>query len=220
MKQHISRVVSSCYLLLSVVATASNPSFCWWRSHQASGHGTCAQSTKLLQRCRCTRRSSRVDHQTVAACTERRCSSHHWHKAKWPHHSSSDALTLAVIKITNSLQTVPPGAPHSPNQRPAYMDEMVELTATSSSRYVWPPVCQSSPVPEASAENQVWKASLQSCHLLPGTVSQITFSLSQTPNFSRNFSKLTCLHCHFNSFNYFFVFRNMKCLPVYFVGGQ
>jgi len=29
-----------------------------------------------------------------------------------------------------------------------------------------------------------------------------TFSLSQTPNFSRNFSKLSCLHCHFNSFIY------------------
>jgi len=39
-----------------------------------------------------------IKHQTVAACTERRCSSHHWHQAKGPHHSSSDVLTLAADK--------------------------------------------------------------------------------------------------------------------------
>jgi len=60
-----------------------------------------------------TRRPSRVDHQTVDACTERLCSSHHRHQAKGPHHSSSDALTLAGNKITNSLQSVRPDAPHS-----------------------------------------------------------------------------------------------------------
>jgi len=35
--------------------------------------------------------------------------------------------------------------------------------------------------------------------LLPGTVCQTMFSLRQTLNISRKFSKLTCLHCHFNS---------------------
>jgi len=39
-------------------------------------------------------------------------------------------------------------------------------------------------------------------------------------NISRNFSKLNCLHCHFNSFIYFIVCRNVKCPPVYFVGKQ
>jgi len=37
--------------------------------------------------------------------------------------------------------------------------------------------------------------------MLSGTVCQTIFSLSQALNISRNFSKLTCLHCHFNSFS-------------------
>jgi len=100
------------------------------------------------------------------------------------------------------------------NQRPDYMAEMVELSATSSSR---------SGLRSASASStgrQRWKPSSVSHVLLPGTVSQTTFSLSQTPNFSRNLSKLTCLQCHFNSLIYFIVCRNMKCPPTYFVGGQ
>jgi len=51
--------------------------------------------------------------------------------------------------------------------------------------------------------------------LLPGTVCQTILNLSQTLNISRNFSKLTCLHCNFNSYIFFIVCRNMKCPPVY-----
>jgi len=53
--------------------------------------------------------------------------------------------------------------------------------------------------------------------LLPGTVCHNIFRLSQTLSISRNFSKLTCLHRHFTAY---IVCRNMKCPPVYFVGGQ
>jgi len=84
-----------------------------------------------------TNRPSRVDHQTVcvATCTERLCSSRHWHQAKGSHHSSSDALTLAADKIANFVYKLCHlmHLIHT-NQRPAYMAEMVELTVTSSSR--------------------------------------------------------------------------------------
>jgi len=116
------------------------------------GHGTRAQPTGLLQRC--TRRPSRVDHQAIAACTERRCSSHQLHQAKGPHHSSSDALTLAADKITNSLQTVPPDAPHS-HQPATCLHGQDGRTHCNIFIPVWPPVCQPPPAPKASAENQV-----------------------------------------------------------------
>jgi len=104
-------------------------------------------------------------------------------------------------------------------QWPAYMAKMVELTATSSSR------SGLRSTSHLRTRRQRWKPSSVSepsvmPALMPGTVSQTTFSLSQTPNFSRNFSKLIYLYCHFNSFIYFIVCRNMKCPPVYFVGGQ
>jgi len=140
--------------------------------------------TGLLQRCIC--RPSWVDHQTVAACTERRCLSHHWHQAKGLHHSSADSLTLAADKIANSLQTVPPDAPHSHHPATCLHGQ---YGWTHSNIFVWPPVCQPPPVPEAITENQVRCASLQSCRL-PGIICQTIFSLSQTLNNSRNFSNL------------------------------
>jgi len=97
---------------------------------------------------------------------------------------------------------------------------------------VWPLVCQPPPVPDASAENLVRWASLQSCRpccpehsvyiqsaLRPGSLPDYIQSESNTKLFKK-FSKLTCLHSHFNSFIYFIVCRNMKCPSVYFVGGQ
>jgi len=102
----------------------------------------------LLQRC--TRRPSRVDHQTVAACTERRCSSltpsqvitpvlrHlHWLLIK-------SRILYKLCLLMHLIHT---------NQRPAYMAEMVENSNIFVA--VWPPVCQPPPVPDASAENQV-----------------------------------------------------------------
>jgi len=96
-----------------------------WSRHSSSADWTTA--TLYSQ-------ASRVDHQTVAACTECRCSSRHWHQAKWPHNSSSDALTLAAEKSRNLYKLCFLMHLIHINQRPAYMAEMVELTATSSSR--------------------------------------------------------------------------------------
>jgi len=77
------------------------------------------------------------------------------------------------------------------DQRPAYMAEMVAVR---------PPVYQS---PSSVSVPSVMSA------LLPGTVYQTIFSLSQTLNISRNFSKLSCLLRNFNSFIHFIVRRNM-----------
>jgi len=79
--------------------------------------------------------------------------------------------------------------------------EMVELTAASLSRsgshLMWWGTC-SHDGPAA------WNS-------LPG------YNQIQALNKLRNYSKLTCLHRHFNSF---IVCRNMKCPPVNYLGGQ
>jgi len=133
---------------------------------------------------------------------------------------SSDALTLAADKITNSLQTVPPAASHShqPATCPHGRDGWTHCNIFVA---VWPPVCQPPPaaslppVPDTSAENQVWWATLQSCR--PGFLEQSlrlhSVWVKHYINMSRNFSKCTCLHCHFNSFIYCIVCHNMKCPP-------
>jgi len=82
------------------------------------------------------------------------------------------------------------------NQQPDYMAEMVELTATSSS---WSGLWYASYLlyqKPALKTKSVSEPSVMPA-LLRGTVFQTIFSLSQTPNISRNFSKPTCLHCHF-----------------------
>jgi len=75
------------------------------------------------------------DHQTVAACNECCCSSHHGHQAKRPDHSSADVLTLAADKLQILYKQCLLMHRSHTNQQPVYMAEMVEFTAISSSRY-------------------------------------------------------------------------------------
>jgi len=74
-----------------------------------------------------------------------RCSSHHWHQSKGPHHSSSDVLTLAAVKSRIS-QIVSPDAPHS-HQPATCLNGPEGWTHCNIFVVVWPPVCQSPAVP-------------------------------------------------------------------------
>jgi len=128
------------------------------------------------------------------------------HQAKWPYHSSSDALTLVADKITNSLQTVPPDAPqsHQPATCPHVRDGSTHCTIFVA---VWPPVCQSPPVPEANAENQVLWTSLQS-YAGPATWNSLPDYIQSESN-TKNVKKL--LKTYHRLFSSFIVFRDMKC---------
>jgi len=187
--------------------TTSNPSLCWWRSHQASGHGTRAQPTRLLQRC--IRRPSestirplqRAQNAAARLITD----------TKPRDHITPVLMHLHWLSIKSRIQyKLCPDAPHS-HQPATCLHGRDGWAHCNFFDAVWPPVCQRPPVPEASAENQVrWANSLP--HFIQ--------SESNTKLFKKLLLKLTCLHCHFNSFIYFIVCRNMKCPPIYFVGGQ
>jgi len=96
------------------------------------------------------------------------------------------------------------------NQQSAYIAEMVELTAASSSRSGSHLLYRR--IQHSSAENKVQCEHSVMPALLPGTVCHTIFSMIRTLNISGNFSKLTRLHCLFNLFT---VFSIMKCPPVY-----
>jgi len=175
-KQHISRIVSSCFFQLRQIRRSTGEEIT-----KRLAMALVFSWLGLLQRC--TRRPSWVDHQTVAACTECRCSSHHKHQPKRPYHSSFYAFTVDADKIADYLQTV------------------IWLHGWDCSAHCgflgpfWPPVCQSPPVPEASAEVQVRLASHQSCRLnsLPDYIQ----SVLNTKCFKKLLNTF-CLHRRFN----------------------
>jgi len=168
-------------------------------------HGSRAQLTRLLH-C-CTRRSSRVNHQTVAACTERRCLSHYWHQTRGPYHSSSDALTCLLMHPVHT------------NRRRAYMAVGRDCrTHCNNFVAVWPPVCQLPPVLEASVENQGRERAFS--HAGPAAWNSLPDYFQSESN-TKHFKKLLkTFLLHASSFWLFIVCRNMKCSLVYFVGGQ
>jgi len=182
-----------------------------------SGHGTRAQPTGLLQRC--THRLSestiqplqRVQNATARLVTDTKPSDHitpvliHWHWLPKNHEFSTNCASwFTSFTPTSDLPTWPRWSNLLQHLRRGLASGLPVTSCTGSQ--CWKPSSVSEP--------SVMPA------LLPGTVSQTTFSLSPTPNISRNFSKLTCLHRHFNSFIYFIVCHNMKCPPVYFIGRQ
>jgi len=104
------------------------------------------------------------------------------------------------------------------NQRPAYMAEMVELTATFSSRSGLRSASHflyRKPVLKTKFGERAFR------YADPGAWNSMP-NYKQFESSAKHFKKLIktylfSLHRHFNSFN---VCRNMKCPPVYFVGGQ
>jgi len=97
-----------------------------------------------------------------------------------PHHSNPDTLTLAADKITNSQQTVPPDAPHS--HPPAYMAEMIEFTATSSSQSASPLLYRKATLKTKFGEQAFSHASPAAWNSLPDYI--------QSESITKHFKKL------------------------------